>query len=58
VYVADARPWLASHALRYDLVQVDLYQGGPYTPFYLITEEFLSKSFTDCRGRPVDDECL
>src|SRR5256885_3595104 len=38
VHIADARPWLASHAQRYDVVQVDLYQGGPYIPFYLITD--------------------
>lgn len=54
VYVADARPWLASHALRYDLVQVDLYQGGPYTPFYLITEEF----FEQVRSRIAEDGLL
>jgi spermidine synthase len=40
VYVADARPWLARHGEKYDLVHVDLYQGGPYIPFYLVTEEF------------------
>jgi len=54
VYVADARPWLASHAVRYDLVQVDLYQGGPYTPFYLITEEF----FEQVRSRVAEDGLL
>jgi spermidine synthase len=40
IHVADARPWLMKHHGTYDLVQVDLYQGGPYIPFYLITEEF------------------
>jgi spermidine synthase len=54
VYVADARPWLASHALKYDLVQVDLYQGGPYTPFYLVTEEF----FDQVRSRIAEDGLL
>ena len=34
------RPWLARHQTTYDLVNVDLYQGGPYIPFYLVTEEF------------------
>jgi len=24
----------------YDLVHLDLYQGGPYVPFYLTTVEF------------------
>jgi len=40
IHVADARPWLARNQNAYDLVHVDLYQGGPYIPFYLITEEF------------------
>jgi len=40
IHVADARPWLARNPDIYDLVHVDLYQGGPYIPFYLITEEF------------------
>ena len=40
VYVADARPWLARNQESYDLVHVDLYQGGPYIPFYLMTVEF------------------
>ncbi|MGO8920141.1 MAG: spermidine synthase [Stellaceae bacterium] len=40
VHVADARPWLAGNRRRYDLVYVDLYQGGPYIPFYLATVEF------------------
>ncbi len=40
IYVADARPWLAGNQSAYDLVHVDLYQGGPYIPFYLVTVEF------------------
>jgi spermidine synthase len=40
IHVADARPWLAKNTGVYDLVHVDLYQGGPYIPFYLATEEF------------------
>ena len=42
VHVADARPWLAANRGRYDLVHVDLYQGGPYIPFYLVTVEFFA----------------
>src|SRR5206468_2429965 len=30
----------------YDLIHVDLYQGGPYVPFYLTTREF----FQSVRG--------
>lgn len=36
----DARRWLARNQGAYDLLEVDLYQGGPYIPFYLATEEF------------------
>jgi predicted membrane-bound spermidine synthase len=43
VHVADARPWLAASSQSFDLVQVDLYQGGPYVPFYLITREFFEQ---------------
>jgi predicted membrane-bound spermidine synthase len=42
IHVADARPWLAGNRRRYDLVHVDLYQGGPYIPFYLATVEFFA----------------
>jgi predicted membrane-bound spermidine synthase len=40
IHIADARPWLAQNEGKYDIVHVDLYQGGPYIPFYLITVEF------------------
>lgn len=40
IHVGDARPWLAQHHGIYDLVHVDLYHGGPYVPFYLVTVEF------------------
>lgn len=40
IHVADARPWLGRNSETYGLVHVDLYQGGPYIPFYLITVEF------------------
>jgi len=43
VHVADARPWLAAQSQEFELVQLDLYQGGPYIPFYLITEEFFGE---------------
>jgi spermidine synthase len=40
IHTADARPWLARSRGVYDLVHLDLYQGGPYVPFYLVTKEF------------------
>jgi spermidine synthase len=40
VHIADARRWLVRDTKLYDLIQEDVYQGGPYVPFYLVTEEF------------------
>jgi len=42
IHVADARPWLTQNEGKYDIAHVDLYQGGPYIPFYLVTFEFFS----------------
>jgi spermidine synthase len=39
VQVADARAWLQTDRGTYDVVQMDLFQGGLYAPFYLLTEE-------------------
>ena len=54
VHIADARPWLAEHAGKSDLVHIDLFQGGPYVPFYLTTVEF----FQLVRSRMVDGGLL
>jgi spermidine synthase len=39
LYTADARPWLAASAARYDAIFLDAYRQ-PYIPFYLVTKEF------------------
>ena len=54
VHIADARPWLAEHPAKYDLVHTDLFQGGPYVPFYLTTVEF----FQLVRSRMTDGGAL
>jgi spermidine synthase len=54
IHVADARPWLARSRASYDLIHVDLYHGGPYVPFYLVTEEF----FRLVRARLAPDGLL
>ncbi len=54
VHVADARPWLASYDGRFDIVQMDLYQGGLYIPFYLATRE----CFQLVRARMTEDALL
>jgi predicted membrane-bound spermidine synthase len=40
VHVADARPFLKQVGERFDVVEADLFAGGPYAPFYCLTEEF------------------
>jgi spermidine synthase len=56
VHIADARPWLAESAAdrKFDLVHIDLFQGGPYVPFYLTTVEF----FQLVRSRMTEDGVL
>jgi spermidine synthase len=43
VHVADARAYLREAEGPYDVVHVDLYQGGMYQPFYLVTEETFAR---------------
>jgi|SRR6516225_4572156 spermidine synthase len=54
VHLADARRWVAGDTGRYDLVQLDVYQGSPYIPFYLVTAEF----FRLVQIRMADDGLL
>jgi predicted membrane-bound spermidine synthase len=54
IHKADARPWLRQSGRIYDVVHADLYHGGPYVPFYLVTVEF----FEQVRSRMSDDAVL
>jgi hypothetical protein len=54
VHVEDARRFLSRDAGPWDLVQLDVYAGGPYVPFHLVTEEF----FRLARSRMADDALL
>jgi spermidine synthase len=54
VHIADARSWLAEQSRQWDLVHVDLFQGGPWVPFYLTTVEF----FELVRGHMSEDGLL
>jgi spermidine synthase len=54
VHVADARPWLARDQGHYEIIHIDLYQGGPYVPFYLVTVQF----FQMVRAHMSDDGLL
>ncbi len=40
IYVDDARPFIKRIDKQYDMVEVDMYQGGLYAPFYVLTQEF------------------
>jgi predicted membrane-bound spermidine synthase len=40
IHIQDARPFLRLTTKRYDLVEIDMFQGGPFVPFYVTTKEF------------------
>jgi len=40
VHVEDARPFLKKGNQAFDVIEVDLFAGGPYAPFYCLTREF------------------
>ena len=40
VHVEDARPFLKRSGKPFDVIEVDLFAGGPYAPFYCLTVEF------------------
>jgi spermidine synthase len=40
VHVEDARPFLKRGKGAFDVIEVDLFAGGPYAPFYCLTREF------------------
>ncbi len=42
VHVADARRFLAEDRGVYDTIEVDLFAGGPYAPFYCLTRQFFA----------------
>ncbi len=47
VHVEDARPFLRRGRELFDVIEVDVFAGGPYAPFYCLTAEF----FTAARAR-------
>jgi len=40
IHIQDARPFLRRTEKRYDLVEIDMFQGGPFVPFYVTSKEF------------------
>lgn len=46
IFQADARPFLAASKKKYEMVEIDLFQGNPYIPFYVLTREFFQSVFS------------
>ncbi|MDP3733850.1 MAG: fused MFS/spermidine synthase [Nanoarchaeota archaeon] len=46
IFVDDARSFLKKTAKKYDLIEIDMYQGGLYVPFYVLTQEFFEETET------------
>ena len=46
IYEADARAFLAASQKKYEMVEIDLFQGNPYIPFYVLTQEFFQSVFS------------
>lgn len=44
IFEADARPFLAASDKKYDMIEIDLFQGSPYIPFYVLTQEFFQSA--------------
>ncbi len=40
IYPLDARPFLSKTRRKYDVIELDMFQGGPNIPFYVTTLEF------------------
>jgi len=40
IFAKDARPFLSKTEKKYDVIEVDMFQGGPYVPFYVTSKEF------------------
>jgi spermidine synthase len=51
IFAEDARPFLKLSTKKYDVVELDLFQGGPYVPFYVTTSEF----FGEVKERLADE---
>jgi len=42
IFAEDARPFLRKSEKKYDVIEVDMFQGGPYVPFYVTSKEFFA----------------
>jgi len=44
-YAEDARPFLRNSEKLYDVIELDMYHGGVYAPFYVLTKEFFQSVY-------------
>jgi len=45
IYTGDARPFLNNTEKTYDVIELDVYHGGVYVPFYILTREFFQEAY-------------
>ena len=46
IFEADARPFLEKSEKKYDMIEIDLFQGNPYLPFYVVSREFFQAAYS------------
>jgi spermidine synthase len=45
LFAKDARPFLRNSNKLYDVIEIDVYHGGVYAPFYILTKEFFQSVY-------------
>lgn len=53
IYIEDARPFLRRCDKKYDVIDLDVYQGGAYAPFHVVTAEFFRSIMEHLNGEGV-----
>ncbi len=53
IFEEDARPFLQNSLKMYDVIQLDVYHGGVYAPFYIMTQEFFSSVYDHLKPNGV-----
>lgn len=53
IWQDDARPFLAKSQKQYDMIEIDLFQGSPYIPFYVATQEFFEATAKRLSSRGI-----
>lgn len=54
IFIEDARAFVKKSNKKYDIIEVDIYNGDIYVPFYLTTHEF----FRELKGHLTEDGIL